>query len=60
VLGALALTRLVRSLLYGVAPADPATFVAAPALLIALALLACCLPARRALRVDPTAAMRCE
>lgn len=60
VLGALALTRLVRSLLYGVAPADPATFVTAPAVLVALALLACTLPARRALRVDPTAAMRCE
>ena len=42
------------------APADPATFAWQPLLLTALALLACYLPARRALEVDPTVAMRCE
>jgi putative ABC transport system permease protein len=60
VLGALALTQLVSTLLYGIGAADPATFASAAALLTALAFVACYLPARRAVGVDPMAAMRCE
>src|SRR5579859_6533881 len=52
-LSALALTRFMRSLLYGVTPNDPPTFVVASFLLVATALFACWLPARRAARVDP-------
>ena len=58
--GALALSRVVASLLYQVDALDPVTFVAVPALLAAVALLACWLPARRAARVDPMAALRAE
>jgi ABC-type antimicrobial peptide transport system permease subunit len=57
---ALAGARLVASLLYGVAPSDPATIAGAVTLLLAVALLACWLPARRAARVDPAVALRCE
>jgi putative ABC transport system permease protein len=58
--GALALTRLMSSLLFGVDAADPATFAAMVLLLIAVSLIACYLPARRATRIDPLIALRSE
>ena len=57
---ALALTRLLTGLLFGVAPADPLTFIAVPLALALVALLACWLPARRAMQVDPMTALREE
>jgi putative ABC transport system permease protein len=59
-LGAIGLTQLLRSLLFGVSPADPLTLLAVPALMLLVALLACWLPARRAARVDPMEALRSE
>ncbi len=58
--GALALTRLMQSLLFEVSPQDPATFVAASAILLLVGLLASYLPARRAAMVDPAVALRAE
>jgi len=59
-LGAFGLTRLMESMLFGVAPTDPTTFVSISALLSVVALVACYLPGRRATRVDPLVALRCE
>jgi putative ABC transport system permease protein len=59
-LGALAASRLLTSLLFEVRPSDPATFFLAGALLGAVALGACLIPARRATRVDPMVALRYE
>src|SRR6476661_5539012 len=56
--GAVGLTRLMRSMLYGVKPADPLTFISVAALLCAIAMLACYVPARRAMKVDPMEALR--
>jgi predicted permease len=57
---ALAGTRLLADLFYGVKPGDPITYVAVASLLLAVALLACWIPARRATRVSPTVALRFE
>ncbi|HVA62595.1 MAG TPA: ABC transporter permease [Terriglobales bacterium] len=60
VAGAWALTRYLHSLLFGVTATDPVTLAAVGALLLAVALAACLAPARRATRVDPLVALRCE
>jgi putative ABC transport system permease protein len=58
--GALAAVRAMSSLLYGVSATDPATFASISLTLLAIAILACYLPARRAAKVDPMVALKFE
>jgi putative ABC transport system permease protein len=58
--GVLGLTRFVSSLLFGVGEHDPITIVSVALILASVALIACCVPARRATKVDPSVALRCE
>jgi putative ABC transport system permease protein len=57
---AVGLTRLMKSLLFGISPLDPLTYVAVPVVLVAATVLASYLPARRAASVDPMEALKTE
>jgi ABC-type antimicrobial peptide transport system permease subunit len=56
--GALAMSRLLRTMLFGVTVVDPASYAATTLMLLAVAALACYIPARRAMRLDPLSALR--
>jgi putative ABC transport system permease protein len=58
--GSLILTRLMTKFLYGISPTDPLTFAVLAVVFALVAIAACSLPARRATRVDPAAALRSE
>jgi len=58
--GALALTRLMRNLLFQITPNDPATYLGVTVILATIGLVACWVPGRRAMRIDPMAALRYE
>jgi putative ABC transport system permease protein len=58
--GALGLSRLTQKMLFGVSPSDPATYFGVAAVIAAIALIACMVPARRAMMVDPLTAIRGE
>ncbi|MFZ1973107.1 MAG: ABC transporter permease [Candidatus Acidiferrales bacterium] len=60
IVGALLLSRVIASQLYGVSPTDPVTFIAVSTLLTVVALAACYIPARRAMQVDPMVALKYE
>jgi ABC-type antimicrobial peptide transport system permease subunit len=60
VAGALLVTRVMTSLLFGVSPADPTVYLAISALLLGVAAVACWIPARRAIRIDPVCALGYE
>ncbi len=60
IVGALLLTRFLTTLLFDITPTDPTTYVAASVLLLAVAITACLIPARRATKVDPLVALRYE
>jgi ABC-type antimicrobial peptide transport system permease subunit len=60
ILGSLALVRLIQSLLYGVQPTDPLVLTTVAAMLAAVGVAACLLPARRATRIDPVVALSDE
>jgi putative ABC transport system permease protein len=57
---AAATARLLQSVLFGVSPYDPAAFIAAPVLMLAIAAAAALVPTRRAMRIDPVSALRAE
>jgi predicted permease len=60
IFGALGLARVTQSLLFGVSPTDPATYIGVGSLILVVAMLACLIPAQRAVRVDPLVAIRNE